>query len=87
MSYHQRLLVHQREIELLAATGGKPVFCPTSNLFLGSGLFDDAGLRAKGILNGIATDIGAGTSYSMLQTLNEGYRRASTRAIIRCRIC
>ncbi len=63
-----------REIELLAATGGKPVFCPTSNLFLGSGLFDDAGLRAKGIANGIATDIGAGTSYSMLQTLNEGYK-------------
>ncbi|MCG7628064.1 guanine deaminase [Epibacterium sp. MM17-32] len=63
-----------REIELLTATGGKPVFCPTSNLFLGSGLFDDAGLRAKGILNGIATDIGAGTSYSMLQTLNEGYK-------------
>jgi len=63
-----------REIELLTATGGQPVFCPTSNLFLGSGLFDDAGLRAKGILNGIATDIGAGTSYSMLQTLNEGYK-------------
>lgn len=63
-----------REIELLTATGGKPVFCPTSNLFLGSGLFDDAGLRAKGILNGIATDIGAGTSYSMLQTLDEGYK-------------
>jgi len=63
-----------REIELLAATGGKPVFCPTSNLFLGSGLFDDSGLRAQSILNGIATDIGAGTSYSMLQTLNEGYK-------------
>lgn len=63
-----------REIELLADVGGKPVFCPTSNLFLGSGLFDDAGLRGKGIRNGIATDIGAGTSYSMLQTLNEGYK-------------
>jgi len=63
-----------REIDLLAEVGGKPVFCPTSNLFLGSGLFDDGGLRAKGIQNGIATDIGAGTSYSMLQTLNEGYK-------------
>ena len=63
-----------REIDVLVATGAHPVFCPTSNLFLGSGLFDDAGLRAKGITNGIATDVGAGTSYSMLQTLNEGYK-------------
>jgi guanine deaminase len=63
-----------REIEVLADTGSHPVFCPTSNLFLGSGLFDDAGLRGRGIVNGIATDIGAGTSYSMLQTLNEGYK-------------
>ncbi|SFL18711.1 guanine deaminase [Shimia haliotis] len=63
-----------REIEVLAETQAKPVFCPTSNLFLGSGLFDDAGLRSKNIQNAIATDIGAGTSYSMLQTLNEGYK-------------
>ncbi|MFD3188752.1 guanine deaminase [Sedimentitalea sp. HM32M-2] len=63
-----------REIGLLAETGAKPVFCPTSNLFLGSGLFDDAGLRGHGITNAIATDVGAGTSYSMLQTLNEGYK-------------
>lgn len=63
-----------REIDALAETQAKPVFCPTSNLFLGSGLFDDAGLRSRGITNAIATDIGAGTSYSMLQTLNEGYK-------------
>jgi len=63
-----------REKGAIAANGAHPVFCPTSNLFLGSGLFDDAGLRARGINSGIATDIGAGTSYSMLQTLNEGYK-------------
>ncbi|MES0813086.1 guanine deaminase [Roseibium sp. SCPC15] len=63
-----------REIDALAETKARPVFCPTSNLFLGSGLFDDAGLRARGITNAIATDIGAGTSYSMLQSLNEGYK-------------
>ncbi len=63
-----------REVDALAGTGALPVFCPTSNLFLGSGLFDDAGLRARGITNAIATDVGAGTSYSMLQTLNEGYK-------------
>lgn len=63
-----------REIDALAETGAHPVFCPTSNLFLGSGLFDDAGLRSRGISNGIATDIGGGTSYSMLTTLSEGYK-------------
>ncbi|MEP5177926.1 MAG: guanine deaminase, partial [Rhizobiaceae bacterium] len=40
-----------REIDALAETGAHPVFCPTSNLFLGSGLFDDAGLRSRGITN------------------------------------
>jgi guanine deaminase len=66
--------LEDREIGALAETGSHPVFCPTSNLFLGSGLFDDAGLRAKGIVNAVATDIGGGTSYSMLQTMNEGYK-------------
>ena len=63
-----------REIGALAEAGAKPVFCPTSNLYLGSGLFDDAKLRAAGLTNAIATDIGGGTSYSMLQTLAEGYK-------------
>ncbi|MDU8929490.1 guanine deaminase [Alisedimentitalea sp. MJ-SS2] len=63
-----------REIGLVADTGAKPVFCPTSNLFLGSGLYDDAGLRKRGIKGAIATDVGGGTSYSMLQSMNEGYK-------------
>ncbi|RFC64467.1 guanine deaminase [Fulvimarina endophytica] len=63
-----------REIEALAASGAHPVFCPTSNLFLGSGLFDHEGLAGRGILSGIATDVGGGTSYSMLETLSEGYK-------------
>lgn len=63
-----------REIDVLAETQAKPVFCPTSNLFLGSGLFNDAMLRERGVTNAIASDIGGGTSYSMLQTLNEGYK-------------
>ncbi|MEZ5714809.1 MAG: guanine deaminase [Paracoccaceae bacterium] len=63
-----------REIGVVAESGAKPVFCPTSNLFLGSGLYDDVGLRRRGIKGAIATDVGGGTSYSMLQTLNEGYK-------------
>lgn len=63
-----------REVGRIAETGARPVFCPTSNLFLGSGLFDEARMRGAGARSAIATDIGAGTSYSMLQTLNEGYK-------------
>ncbi|MEF9603310.1 guanine deaminase [Paracoccus sp. PXZ] len=63
-----------RELARMAETGSRAVFCPTSNLFLGSGLFDEAGLRTAGVVSGIATDVGGGTSYSMLQTLNEGYK-------------
>ncbi|MCC5965159.1 MAG: guanine deaminase [Natronohydrobacter sp.] len=66
--------LNDREIGALAEAGAKPVFCPTSNLYLGSGLFNDAKLRAAGLVNGIATDIGGGTSYSMLTTLAEGYK-------------
>ncbi|WP_114010051.1 guanine deaminase [Cohaesibacter intestini] len=63
-----------REIDVMIETKSRPVFCPTSNLFLGSGLFDYEGLRARGATCAVATDIGGGTSYSMLQTLNEGYK-------------
>ena len=52
------------------------MFCPTSNLFLGSGLFDWA-MRAtrRGPLRSRSpTDIGGGTSYSMLRTMAEAYK-------------
>jgi guanine deaminase len=52
------------------------VFCPTSNLFLGSGLFDRQryATRAKPVRTGLATDVGGGTSYSMLRTAAEAYK-------------
>lgn len=58
----------------LAETNSVAVFCPTSNLFLGSGLFDMARLKAAGVRIGIATDVGGGTSYSMLRTAAEAYK-------------
>ncbi|WP_407279942.1 guanine deaminase [Aromatoleum evansii] len=58
----------------MAATGAAISFCPTSNLFLGSGLFDLAKADAAGLRVGIGTDVGAGTSFSMLQTLGEAYK-------------
>jgi len=49
-------------------------FCPTSNLFLGSGLFNLARADSYGIGVGIGTDVGAGTSFSVLATLGEAYK-------------
>jgi guanine deaminase len=53
--------------------------CPTSNLFLGSGLFRlrVAKDRKRPIHVGLGTDIGAGTSFSLLATLNEAYKIAA----------
>lgn len=58
----------------MADTGTAMSFCPTSNLFLGSGLFDLRGARELGVRVGLGTDVGAGTSFSMLQTMNEAYK-------------
>jgi guanine deaminase len=58
----------------MAETGAAISFCPSSNLFLGSGLFDLARADALGLRIGMGTDIGAGTSFSMLATLNEAYK-------------
>jgi guanine deaminase len=66
--------MNEREKTVMRETGSVAVFCPTSNLFLGSGLYDKAGLEKAGIRTAIATDIGGGTSYSMLRTLDEGYK-------------
>jgi len=62
------------ELQVMRETGSVAVFCPTSNLFLGSGLFDKAALEGAGIRTAVATDVGGGTSYSMLRTLDEGYK-------------
>lgn len=60
----------------LAASGAAASFCATSNLFLGSGLFDAQRAAEAGVAVGIGTDVGAGTSFSMLRTLDESYKVA-----------
>jgi guanine deaminase len=62
------------ECQRLADTGSAIAFCPTSNLFLGSGLFDLPKMESFKINVGLGTDVGAGTSFSILQTLNEAYK-------------
>jgi len=59
--------------------GSSVAFCPTSNLFLGSGLFDIAAATGAGVNVALGTDVGAGTSLSMLQTMNEAYKVSSLR--------
>jgi guanine deaminase len=60
----------------MATTGAAMVFCPTSNLFLGSGLFDVDAARRHRVPVAVGTDVGGGTSFSMLRTLDEAYKVA-----------
>jgi guanine deaminase len=60
----------------LAQSGAAAAFCPTSNLYLGSGLFDIAAADAAGLPFSTATDVGGGSSFSMLRTLDEARKVA-----------
>lgn len=66
----------EREADAMSQSGSVAVFCPTSNLFLGSGLFDYQRYRRreKPLRIAAATDVGGGTNYSMLRTMDEGYK-------------
>lgn len=66
----------EREADAMSEAGSVAVHCPTSNLFLGSGLFPLKALsrREKPVRIGLATDIGGGSSYSMLRTMDEAYK-------------
>lgn len=66
----------ERETDVLSETGSVAVHCPTSNLFLGSGLFPLKAVmrREKPVRVGVATDIGGGSSYSMFKTMDEAYK-------------
>lgn len=62
------------QCERLATTDSAIAHCPSSNLFIGSGLFSMQRLQAYGIKIGMGTDVGGGTSFNMLQTLADGYK-------------
>ncbi len=68
------LHLNDAEVALLRDAGAVAVFCPTSNLFIGSGLFDHERLARAGVRIALATDVGGGTSYSMLSTAAEAYK-------------
>ena len=71
--YGHAIHLEPREVDRLAEVGAAVVHCPTSNTFIGSGLFDLAGLAARRIAIGLATDTGGGSSFSMLRTMAAAY--------------
>ena len=84
--YARAGLVHRRSVfahgiwlddadrALLHEAGAQIAFCPSSNLFLGSGLFDWHEAAEAGVAVSVATDVGGGTSLSMLKTLADAYK-------------
>ena len=68
-----------RERARLSDTGASLVHCPTSNTFIGSGLFDLTGLWTEGQNIALATDTGGGSSFSMLRTMAATYEIAQLR--------
>ena len=84
--YDQHNLVRERSVfahclylddgdrSVMAAKNASIAFCPTSNLFLGSGLFDMKSARDANIRTGIGSDVGGGTSLNQLRTLSEAYK-------------
>jgi len=84
--YHRHGLLNERAVlahgiwldandrQLLADTGAQIAFCPSSNLFLGSGLFDWQAAVDAGHHVSFGSDVGGGTSLSMTRTLAEGYK-------------
>jgi guanine deaminase len=84
--YAQPGLVHRRSVlahgiwlddtdrAVLAERGAHVAFCPSSNLFLGSGLFDWPAMNAAGAGVMVATDVGGGLSLAMQRSLADGYK-------------
>ena len=71
--YGHAIHLRTREISRIKEVGAALAHCPTSNTFIGSGLFDLDGLARGRIRIGLATDTGGGSSFSMLRTMAAAY--------------
>lgn len=71
--YGHAIHLTPRERDRLRETGGALVHCPTSNTFIGSGIFDLAARKAEGQFVALGTDTGGGSSFSMLRTMAAAY--------------
>ncbi|MBT8137796.1 MAG: guanine deaminase [Gammaproteobacteria bacterium] len=72
--YAHCLHLEDAAVSAMAEDGAAMAFCPSSNLFLGSGLFDFNRADLAGINVGLGTDVGGGTSLNMLRTIADGYK-------------
>lgn len=74
--YGHGIHLTERELDVFSETQSSVAHCPTSNFFLGSGCLNVRKLKNKQrpVHVGLATDLGAGTSFSILQTMNEAYK-------------
>ena len=63
-----------KELDILQERNSSVAHCPTSNLFIGSGIFNLKSFNEKKIKVGLATDTGGGTFFSMLKTMSETYK-------------
>lgn len=91
--YHRHGLLNERAVlahgiwlddfdrVLLRETGAQIAHSPSSNLFLGSGLFDWLGAEGQGAAVTLATDVGGGTSLSMIRTLADAYKVQALRGV------
>ena len=79
--YGHAIHLEPREMDRLDEVGASVVHCPTSNTFIGSGLFNMAGMIAREINVGLATDTGGGSSFSMLRTMAATYEIAQLRGV------
>ena len=75
--YGHAIHLTPREKDRLTEAGASLVHCPTSNTFIGSGLFDMS--LAHRLRVGLATDTGGGSSFSMLRTMAAAYEVAQLR--------
>jgi guanine deaminase len=78
-TYAHCIWLDEQDRRRLAASGAGAAFCPSSNLYLGSGLFDLDASDAAGMRYALATDVGGGSSFSMLRTMGEAYKVAQLR--------
>ena len=81
--YGHGIYLSEEELHRFHATGASIAHCPSSNFFIGSGLFDIATTKdaARSVKVGLGTDVGGGDSFSMLRTMSEAYKMAQLRGI------
>ncbi|WP_170114427.1 guanine deaminase [Litoreibacter ponti] len=77
--YGHAIHLTEREEARIKEVGAGLVHCPTSNTFIGSGLFETARLKSAGHRVGLATDTGGGSSFSMLRTMAAAYELSQLR--------